>query len=188
MEEIWKDIPNYKGYQASNLGRIRTYNKITYTKKHGVRHWKNKILKFKEKVPKSHGKHQGKYGTGYRVDLWKDGKAKTFLVCRLVATTFLENLIDTDMTINHKDGNRLNNNINNLEWLSRKDNIIHGYENGLYSNQKSVLIIDKKNNNHNYFNSLSKASEFIGKNKKYLSCQISRGKFKNKEYEWRING
>ena len=35
MKEIWKDIPNYKGYQASSLGRIRTYNKITYTKLHG---------------------------------------------------------------------------------------------------------------------------------------------------------
>ena len=54
-------------------------------------------------------------GTGYRVDLWKDGKPKTFLVCRLVATTFLEDLIDTNMTVNHKDGNRFNNCIDNME-------------------------------------------------------------------------
>ena len=42
MEEIWKNIPNYEGYQVSNLGRIRTFNKLTYTKKHGIRKWKNK--------------------------------------------------------------------------------------------------------------------------------------------------
>ena len=77
MEEIWKDIPNYNGYQVSNLGRIRTYNKITYKK--GIkRHWKNRILKYKSKS----------YNPGYRVDLWKDGKPKTLLVARLVAFTF----------------------------------------------------------------------------------------------------
>ena len=41
MEEIWKDIKNYKGYQVSNLGRVRTHNKTTYTKIHGERHWKD---------------------------------------------------------------------------------------------------------------------------------------------------
>lgn len=39
--EIWKDIPGYNGYQASNLGRIRSHNKITYTERHGYRHWKD---------------------------------------------------------------------------------------------------------------------------------------------------
>lgn len=38
MEE-WKDIPNYDGYQVSNMGRVRTHNKITYTQKHGLRKW-----------------------------------------------------------------------------------------------------------------------------------------------------
>lgn len=51
MEEIWKDIPRYKGYQASNFGRIRTHNKTTYTKRHGERHWKDRILEFKPSNP-----------------------------------------------------------------------------------------------------------------------------------------
>lgn len=92
-KEIWKDIPKYEGYQASNLGRIRTHNKITYTKKHGVRHWKDRILKYKSVNS----------NTGYRVDLWINGEPKTFLVARLVATTFLEDLIETSMTVNHKN-------------------------------------------------------------------------------------
>ena len=70
MEEIWKDIPNYEGiYQASNLGRIKTApNKITYTKRHGVRHWKSRILK---------GRGNNNYKTGSRVvclEKWENWK------------------------------------------------------------------------------------------------------------------
>ena len=50
--EIWKDIPRYPGYQAPNLGRIRTHNKTTYTERHGERHWKDRILKFKPSLPR----------------------------------------------------------------------------------------------------------------------------------------
>lgn len=134
MEEIWKDIPGYKGYQASSLGRIRTHNKITYTKKHGYRHWKDKIMKFK---PSTYGNKSTKQGIGYRITLWKDGKSKDFLVARIIATTFLENLIETKMTVNHKNGNRLDNRVSNLEWLSRKDNIRYGFENGQYPQAKA---------------------------------------------------
>lgn len=133
MNETWKDIPNYKGYQASNLGRIRTYNKVTYTKKHGIRHWKDRILKFKPSLPTK----RTKKGIGYRITLWRDGKPKDFLVARLIATTFLENLIDTKMTVNHKNGNRLDNRVENLEWLSREDNIRYGFEHNQYPQKKA---------------------------------------------------
>ena len=64
--EIWKNIPNYEGYQVSDLGRIRTHNKTTFTEKHGVRHWKDRILKQK--------KSTNKYGRqDCRVELWSKG-------------------------------------------------------------------------------------------------------------------
>lgn len=69
MKEIWRNVPDYEGYQVSNLGRVRTHNKTTYTKHHGIRHWKDRILKYKGKI----------YETGYRVSLWKNGKCKDFM-------------------------------------------------------------------------------------------------------------
>ena len=168
MEEIWKNIPNYEGYQASNLGRIRTYNKKTYTKLHGERHWQNRILKFK---PDYNSKHKEKQGTGYRVTLWKNGKGKDYLVARLVATTFLENLIDTKMTVNHKNGNRLDNRAENLEWLSLSDNIKYGFENGQYKQHKTILY----NENEKYeFRSKSIASNFLGRCNGYVSMCLKR--------------
>lgn len=68
--------------------------------------------------------------------MWKNGKHKTMLLHRLIATTFLENFINTSMTVNHKNGNRLDNRIENLEWLSRADNIRYGFENGQYPQAK----------------------------------------------------
>ena len=187
MKEIWKDIPNYEGYQASNLGRIRTYNKITYTKKHGNRYWENRILKYKEKEPKKHSKHQGKYGTGYRVDLWKDGKPKTFLVSRLIAFTFYnENINNHNLTVNHKDGNRLNNNIKNLELISLQENIQHAYDNGLNTHAKKIKITRKKDNFINIINSLKKGSILIGKNESYISNKIHKNQYENIDYKWEL--
>jgi hypothetical protein len=128
MKEIWKDIPNYDGYQVSNLGRVRTFNKITYTKHHGFRHWKNRILKFKPSPPTK----KTKQGIGYRVSLWKNGKVRDYLVARLVLSTFTGVDINTKLTVNHKDGNRFNNNLTNLEWLTRADNIKYGWQHNQY--------------------------------------------------------
>ena len=177
MEEIWKDIPNYTGYQASNLGRIRTHNKTTYTQRHGVRHWKDRILK--QKVTKSTSR-KSRYDA--RVELWKDGKHKTFLVARLVATTFLG---ESNLTINHIDGNSLNNNIENLEWVSLKENIQKGFENGLYPS-KRIKLIDKTTNEEIEFYSLSKCNEYMGKNHSYLSDLIKRNKYEDKYYRWML--
>ena len=110
---------------------------------------------------------------GYRVDLWKNGKPKTFLVARLVATTFLENLIDTKMTVNHKDGNRLNNNVENLEWLSRAENIIYGFENGQYKQTPTILYNEEERKE---FRSMSEASRFLGKTHTYIAYCIKNNK------------
>lgn len=177
--EIWKPIPHYEGmYEASNLGRIRTdENKTTYTSHHGIRHWEQRILKYKVK-------NGNEYKTGYRVSLWKDGKSKDYLVARLIASTFIENnLLNKSLTVNHIDGNRLNNHIENLEWCSLAENIKKGFENGLYF-QKGVVLIDKKDNTEKEFRSLSVASEYLGFCHGYLSYKIKKGKFENSRYKW----
>lgn len=185
MEEIWKDIPRYEGYQASNLGRIRTHNKTTYTKRHGIRHWKDRILHFK---PSTTTKQKSEQGMGFRVDLWKNGKPKTLLVARLVATTFLEDLINTDMTVNHKNGDRLDNRVENLEWLSRSDNIKYGFENNQYQQDETILFNETE---YHKFRSKTLASIFLKRNRGYISNCI---KFNRKiiskdgiEYQVKIN-
>ena len=157
-KEIWKDIPDYENiYQASNLGRIRTHpNKITYTKWHGARHWKTRIMSGRGDNPK----------TGKRVGLWKDGKAKDWLVARLVAITFLGKPEGNANTVNHINGNRLDNRIENLEWLSNADNIRHAFDTGLMPYKKVKLY---NNDCELCFRSMTLASQHIGRNPCYIS-------------------
>lgn len=97
MQEIWKDIPNCKGmYQVSNLGNVRSFS----NKKNGD------LLKL------STNKH------GYYTVCIK---GKNVLVHRLVAIAFIPNP-DNYNVVNHKDENKLNNNINNLEWCTSQYN------------------------------------------------------------------
>lgn len=176
MIEEWKNIVDYPGYQVSNIGRVRTYEKITYTRKHGKRNWKNRVLKYKSKS----------YSTGYRVDLWKNGKPKSFLVARLVAFTFYNKDINNhDLTVNHIDGNRLNNNINNLEIITLKENIQHAFRIGL-QHQIKVKITDKITGTVIYPSSLSEGSKIINQNIGYLSSKIKRNVFENQKYVWEV--
>lgn len=178
MNEIWKDIPNYEGYQVSNLGRVRTFNKTTYTKLHGIRKWKNRILHYKSRS----------YKTGYRVDLWKNGKPQSFLVARLVAFTFYnQNINNHNLTVDHVDGNRFNNNLNNLELVSLKENIQRAFNTGLVSSQIKIKVINKITNEEKTYRSMSLASTSINKNKGYISEKINKNIFENKEYKWQIN-
>ena len=166
MEEIWKDIPGFPGYQASNCGRIRSHNKVTSSSRFPVRHWKDRILK--QKVSKDRCS---------RVSLWKDGKEKTVLVHRLIASTFLENLFDTRMTVNHKDGNRQNNSIENLEWLTTGDNIRHGFRTGLYDRVQKPCVLAAPDGMKYEFPSLSEASRFLGRSEGYASLVTRSNRF-----------
>ena len=169
--ENWKDVPEYEGiYEVSDQGRVRTkLGKTTYTKRHGVRKWKQRYLK--NKNPKARE---------VRVSLWKDGKEKTWLVHRLVALAFIPK-VDGKECINHIDGNPKNNKIENLEWCNHTENNNHAFDNGL-NKSNQILLVDKKNNTPHFFRSLSKASEFLGKNTVYLSNLKKRGKFELENY------
>lgn len=164
MEEVWKDIKDYPGYQVSNMGRVRTYNKYTSNRRYHTRHWDNRIIK--QKVSRK--------DKTARVELWRNGNHKTVLVCRLVANEFIAPLMDTEMTVNHKDGNRLNNNVENLEWLTRADNIRHGFKTGLYpTNRCSLVGVDGYRHE---FLSYSEASRFLGRSEGYVSQCIRKGR------------
>lgn len=177
MEEIWKDIKDYEGYQVSNLGRVRTHNKITHTKKHGERHWKDRILKSKCKSAK----------TGHRVDLWKDGKNKTFLVARLVAFTFFNKDINNhELTVNHIDGNRFNNKIENLELISLKENIQHAFRTGLMTSNRKIKIEDKITGTIIYASSLSEGSKLMQYDSHYLSAKIKKDEWQNNRFKWEL--
>lgn len=163
--EIWKDIPDYEGlYEASSCGRIRTKEgKTTFTKRHGVRHWKSRILS---------GRGDN-YKTGSRVGLWKDGVCKDWLVARLIAITFLGKPNKESNTVNHINGNRLDNRIENLEWLSISDNLRHAFNTGLMPYKKIRLY---NSDCDLTFRSMQTASEFIGRNHGYISLCLKRNK------------
>ena len=132
--EKWKDIPGYEGsYEVSNKGRVRSKKgKTTYTKRHGKRVWKSRVLKEKNKTAREQ-----------RVDLWKEGEPKTFLVHRLVAMAFIPNP-ENKPCINHKDGDPRNNKIGNLEWCTYKENENHAKRNGLDGHSKVIYLTHKK--------------------------------------------
>jgi len=103
MQEIWKDIKGYEGkYQISNLGNVKSF------------------LKGKEYLLKPYSTR------GYlSIGLWDGQKKQTVLIHRLVASAFIPNP-NGYKEINHKDENKSNNNINNLEWCTREYNMSYG--------------------------------------------------------------
>lgn len=139
MREIeeWKLITEINNdYYISNFGEIKRNNKILSQKKNNM---------------------------GYNmVDLYCKNKRYQLLVHRLVATYFIPN-INNYPCVNHKDENKQNNNVNNLEWCDYKYNNNYGSKPLKISdaNSKPIVAIDK-NNNKLYFKSSVEASSKIG--------------------------
>ena len=117
--EVWKKVEGFKGYEISNLGRVKSLQR--YVDNHsGFK----KLLK--EKYLKNHISK-----TGYCiVDLKENNKRKTFKVHRLIAIHFIEKIEGKEF-VNHIDGNKLNNEISNLEWCCIAENNKHARETGL---------------------------------------------------------
>lgn len=152
FNEEWRDIDGFADYQASNLGRIRSKDRAvsqmgrvrSYTRK-----MKGKIIK------------PGILNGGYAV-VWLrvNGVTKAMTVHRLVAKAFFgESVLD----VNHKDGNRLNNRLDNLEYLTRSKNIEHSYrELGHKSVQRKRVVCVETGE---MFDSIKEAAEAKGINR-----------------------
>ena len=163
MKEIWKDIKNYEGiYQVSNYGRIRRLERVIEHKTcyGGLYHIRDKILK--PKIEKD---------GYYRIGLRKDGIKKYYRLNRLVAQTFISNSNEYQV-VNHKDENKLNNNVDNLEWCTQKYNVNYG--DGINKRKKKISIkinqYDLEDNYIKTWNSINDAVRYYNGNTQICQC------------------
>ena len=147
-DEEWRTIFDFPNYEVSNKGNIRSkeYND-------SLGHLRSS-KKLKKQV--------NNCGYEYVILSSKEEKHKTLTVHRIVAKTFIPNPEEKE-DVNHIDGNKLNNNVNNLEWTTTQENIIKRYEIGIDGNNyKRVSQFDKDGNLVGSFPSSYEAERITG--------------------------
>lgn len=178
MQEIWKDIKGYEGlYQVSNLGNVRS---LCFKNSNKI-----KLLKTS---PTNCGY--------YKVQLYKNGIPKMHYVHRLVAKSFIENPL-LKPEVNHLDGNKSNNKVNNLEWATDKENQDHATDTGLRAispmkgrtgalnpNSRAVIQRDMDGNFIRYWSSISLASQGLGCSPSTISGCLCGRKRTAKGFLW----
>lgn len=167
MEEIFKDIKNYKGiYQISNFGRVKSLKR-------------NIILK-----PSTNKK-------GYLQVVLYNNASKTVRIHRLVAEAFIPNPNNLPQ-VNHKDGNKINNFFNNLEWVNNSENQKHAFSLKLQDNRgnknprvRKINQYDLNGNLIKTWNSIYDITNELHINRSCIwRCCIGRYK-KSHNYVWR---
>lgn len=133
MKIIWKDVVGFEGYyEVSNTGLVK--------RKKGQTIYKDgRVAIFSETVLEQGFNHKG-YS---RVFLSKNSKKSTRTVHRLVAEAFIPNP-EKKSTVNHKDLNKQNNNVDNLEWMTNKENMQHAFQSGVFKERDKTSILNIK--------------------------------------------
>lgn len=161
MTEVWKDLVGYDfPYRVSNTGKLFSV-------------YKNKL--FKPQINRR----------GYNcVVLYKNGKPVTRFIHRLVAECFIE--CNNSLQVNHKDGNKQNNCVDNLEFVDDDTNRFHAYVNGLH-NIRPVNQLDMCGNLIKSWESATEASRTLNINKAHI-CSCCKGYRKHTGgFKWEYN-
>lgn len=177
MKEVWKPIKAFEDrYLISNKGRVKSVKRNVVGKNNSIRVIRSRILKA---APNKN--------TAYLVvALWKDNKGITKTIHRLVAETFIPNPNNLS-DVNHKDGNKQNNWVDNLEWCDRSENLIHfrglggNYKGGVYETNcgkwYGQIYIDGKNRH---------LGTFPTKEDAQMAVQAAKKKHKTNNYYYEI--
>lgn len=155
-------IKGYEGlYIVNNYGEVYSCERITSDGKHLQRR-------------KLNGGH---FSNGYGfVCLRKDGVNKNYSIHRLVAEAFIPNPLNLS-DVNHKDGNKLNNHVSNLEWCTRSENLKHAVDIGLVENQCKIrrkVTVTFEGNKQIVFQSMKDCAAFFGFKKGWLQNRIRK--------------
>jgi hypothetical protein len=148
IDEIWKEIPGYEGYyEISTTGRVRGLERKVFDKKGRGRIATAVLLKTRNN------------NRGYEeVRLSRNGKTSTTFVHILVAQTYLSNPLNKKY-VNHKNGDKMDNRMENLEWVTHSENVQHAYQMGLIK-PKCTPVIDTCSNKE--YHSIREASIDLG--------------------------
>lgn len=155
MVEIWKDVKGFeRQYKISNLGRIYSKDRMCIDSMG------------RKRLRKGYELHPNINNGYYRVTLCNNGKKIIKTIHRLVAEHFIENPMKKPQ-VNHINGNKLDNRIENLEWVTVQENTIHAYNHGLIEHVKG-----EKHPNYNKCGELSK------KSKRVIAVNLENGEIK----------
>ena len=117
----------------------------------------------------------------YRIGLYIDGKPKTYKLHRLIGECFIQKPEGKNQ-INHKDCNKLNNDVSNLEWCNNSENQLHAYQNGLNVSIHKKLVLDLETGV--YYDSATELANLIGMNRVTLIGRLNGNRHELKRYKY----
>lgn len=181
--EKWKSVVGYEGfYEVSDKGNVRSVERVSMnkTKNGGERPCLIKGRDIKKHIrPFYKNNSKG----SITVNLSAYGKTKTMMVHRMVAEAFLGEI--KGFEINHKDGDRHNNILENLEICTRLENIRHAFENNLINTKKPVCSLNEDGSVKDEYESEAEACRQLGINQGRVSKSIREG-YKCQGLRWRF--
>lgn len=170
----WKPVKDYeKYYEVSNFGNLRSLDRVSNAKNGSTQIRKGQLI---TACTNKQGYKQ--------VRLIRNGIAKNMLVHRLVMLAFKP--IKESLQVNHIDGNKENNRIDNLEWVTAKENVKHAYRTGLNNRKNKVKQFDKEGYLIAEYTSVRIAAKLLGYQSSGIS-EAANGKRRNnvyKGYRW----
>lgn len=173
QQEIWKTHPDYPFIQASSLGRIRTVDRIVIRSDGREQFIKGRILK------------QQLYKCGYMyVQFSVNGKTVHLRVNRVVSICFIPNP-DNLPEVNHKDNNRVNNVVSNLEWCTHEYNDAYREKYGTAIN-RPVIAINPETSDVFWFKSQREAARQLNVNQAHVT-KVVKGKYNQTGGLWFTN-